>query len=119
MKAKKDCVFCKIAKGEIPVKALYDDVDIIAFSDKHPMAQVHVVIIPKEHIPSVADFEPQHEKIAGKMLMAAKKIAEDLKIDKDGYKLLIRTRKNGGQEIDHTHLHLLGGAPLSENIHPL
>ncbi len=113
------CVFCKIAKGEIPIKALYDDGGIIAFTDKHPMAPVHVVIIPKEHIPSVADFEPRHEKIAGKMLMAAKKIAEDLKINKDGYKLLIRTGRNGGQEIDHVHLHLLGGAPLSENIHPL
>ncbi len=115
----KNCIFCKIARGEIPTETLYNDGDVIAFPDKHPMSPVHIIIIPKEHIPSVADFEERHEKIAGKMIMAAKKIAEDLKIDKDGYKLLFRVRSHGGQEINHTHLHLLGGAPLSENIHPL
>lgn len=114
-----DCTFCKISNGELPTKIVYQDKHITAFSDLHPITPVHILIIPKKHIASVTELKPEHEKIAGKMIMAAKKIAEELKINKDGYKLLIRVGKHGGQEIEHLHLHLLGGAPLAENIHPL
>ena len=114
-----DCVFCKILKGEIESKFIYEDFDVVAFNDVHPLAPVHVLIIPKEHIPSISDLRPEQEKIAGRLIMAAKKIADDLHISENGYKLLIRVKKHGGQEIDHIHLHLLGGAPLAENIHPL
>ena len=77
------------------------------------------MVIPKKHIVSVADISLKETMLMGRLIMAAKKIAEDMNIARSGYKLLIRVGKNGGQEIDHIHLHLLGGAKLSENIHPV
>ncbi len=90
-----------------------------AFPDIHPIAPVHVLVIPKKHIASIADLENEDEKIAGRLIMVAKKIAEDLKISADGYKLLFRVGKHGGQEVRHIHLHLIGGAELSESIKPI
>ncbi len=115
----KDCVFCKIISQEVGANVVYEDDDIIAFPDLHPIAPVHILVIPKKHIKSIADLKPEEEEIAGKLIIAAKKIAEDQKISDNGYKLLIRVKKHGGQEVEHIHLHLLGGAPLSEDIHPL
>jgi len=114
-----DCIFCKIIKGEIPTEFLYKDSDVVAFRDIHPIAPVHVLVIPVEHIPSVADLQDKDTKLVGKLIMIAKKIAEDLNIAQDGYKLLFRVKKHGGQEIDHIHLHLIGGAQLSEDIRPV
>ena len=109
-------IFCRIANKEIKTDLLYEDDLVMAFNDIHPLAPVHVLIIPKEHIESIADLEDEDEKLMGRMIMAAKKIAEDLKIDSSGYKLLFRVKENGGQEVPHIHLHLIGGAKLSENI---
>lgn len=114
-----DCVFCKIARKEIPADIVYEDDDIIAFRDAHPIAPVHVLVIPKRHIESIADIADKDTMLMGKLIAAAKKIAEDLKISEKGYKLLFRVGQHGGQEIQHIHLHLLGGARLSENIHPI
>lgn len=114
-----DCVFCKIAKKEIPTEFLHEDELVVAFRDIHPIAPVHVLVIPKKHIESVADMEKNDEKIMGRLIFVAKKIAEDLKISEDGYKLLFRVGHHGGQEIGHVHLHLIGGARLSEDIHPI
>lgn len=116
-----DCIFCKIIKKEIPVEILYEDDLVLAFSDAHPIAPVHVLIIPKKHIKSINELEAnkENEIIAGRLILVAKKIAEEKGIAKDGYKLLIRTGKHGGQEVSHIHLHLLGGAKLSENIKPV
>jgi len=113
------CVFCKIAKKEIPADIVYEDKDIIAFRDLHPIAPVHILVIPKKHIASVTDISEEDTMLMGKLVAAAKKIAEDLKISKDGYKLLIRVGEHGGQEVEHVHLHLIGGARLSEDIRPL
>jgi histidine triad (HIT) family protein len=110
------CVFCKIINREIPAKFLYEDDLVIAFRDAHPIAPVHVLVIPKKHIESVADISEKDEKLMGRMILVAKKIAEDLKISKYGYKLLFRVGEYGGQEVGHIHLHLIGGARLSENI---
>ena len=112
-------IFCRIANKEIKADLLYEDDLVMAFNDIHPLAPVHVLIIPKEHIESIADLEDEDEKLMGRMIMAAKKIAEDLKIDSSGYKLLFRVKENGGQEVPHIHLHLIGGARLSENIKPI
>ena len=112
-------IFCRIANKEIKTDLLYEDDLVMAFNDIHPLAPVHVLIIPKEHIESIADLEDEDEKLMGRMIMAAKKIAEDLKIDSSGYKLLFRVKENGGQEVPHIHLHLIGGARLSENIKPI
>jgi histidine triad (HIT) family protein len=114
-----DCVFCKIARKEIPADVVYESEDVFAFRDRHPIAPVHVLVIPKKHIASVTDITEQDTLLMGKLVAAAKKIAEDLKISEKGYKLLFRVGQHGGQEIQHIHLHLLGGARLSEDIKPI
>jgi len=113
------CLFCKIIKKEIPADIVYEDSEVLAFKDIHPLAPVHVLIIPKKHIESVDDLSEKDSFLAGKLIITAKKIAEKLKIKGKGYKLLIRTGVDGGQEVPHLHMHLLGGAKLSENIHPV
>lgn len=114
-----DCIFCKIIKGEIPTKFIYQNDRIAAFEDMHPITPVHVLIIPKKHIPTIDDVEKNDEKLIGEMVITAQKIARDLNISEKGYKLLFRVKKHGGQEVDHIHLHLLGGAQLTENIKPI
>jgi len=113
------CVFCKIVKKEIPTEFLFEDDLVVAFRDIHPIAPAHILIIPKRHIASVADISEKDEKLMGRMVLAAKKIAEDLKISRGGYKLLFRVGEHGGQEVEHIHLHLIGGARLKENIQPI
>ncbi|MBI4709233.1 MAG: histidine triad nucleotide-binding protein [Candidatus Portnoybacteria bacterium] len=113
------CIFCKIASKEIPADILYEDELVVAFKDAKPIAPVHILVIPKEHIESVADLKDNHEVLAGRMIMVARRLAEELGISENGYKLLFRVRKYGGQEVPHIHLHLLGGARLSENIKPV
>lgn len=114
-----DCIFCKIITREIPAKIVYEDSEILAFPDIHPVAPVHILIIPKRHIESVNNLTDSDGELAGKLILAAKKIAEDLNISENGYKLLIRTGADGGQEVAHIHLHLIGGAKLSEDIHAI
>jgi|SRR3989339_41491 len=111
-----DCIFCKIINKDIPADIVYEDDEIFAFKDIHPLAPVHILIIPKEHIQTIDDLEEGHERLAGKMILVAKKIARDMNISDKGYKLLFRVKKHGGQEVDHIHLHLIGGALLSEGI---
>jgi len=114
-----DCIFCKIINKEIPASIVFEDEDVIAFKDRNPIAPAHILVIPKKHISSVADAKKEDSLLMGKLIMTAKKIAEDLKISDKGYKLLMRVGRGGGQEVDHAHLHLLGGAKLAENIHPV
>ena len=114
-----DCLFCKIANGEVKADIVFQNEKIIAFRDIRPIAPVHVLIIPKEHISSMNDISEERTDLLGEMLYTATKIAKELEIAENGYKLLIRTGFNGGQEIPHIHLHLLGGARLSEDIHPM
>ncbi len=114
-----DCIFCKIANKEIPSEFLYEDELVLAFRDIHPIAPVHVLVIPKKHIESVTDIKKEDEQIMGRLIWAAKKIADDLGISEDGYKLLFRVGKSGGQEVEHIHLHLIGGARLKEIIEPI
>ena len=115
----KDCVFCKIARKEIPADVVYENEDVIAFRDAHPIAPVHILVIPKKHIASIADISDGDTMLMGKLVASAKKIAQDLKILEKGYKLLFRVGKHGGQEVKHIHLHLIGGARLRENIGPI
>jgi histidine triad (HIT) family protein len=117
----KDCIFCKIANKEVEAEILYEDELVIAFPDINPHAPVHILVIPREHIESVNQLTEgeKHEKLAGRLVLVAKKIAQEKGIAENGYKLLLRTGEHGGQEVPHIHLHLLGGARLSENIRPL
>lgn len=108
-----DCIFCKIANKEMPASIEYEDTQTIAFWDINPKAPIHILIIPKKHIPSIADLKPGDDEEVAKMIMIAKKIAEDKGIAHSGYKLIFNVRDHGGQIIDHLHLHLLGGEPIT------
>ena len=113
-----NCIFCKIINKEIPADIIFEDSDVLAFKDIHPIAPVHILIIPKEHIPTIDDLAETERDLVGKMILTAQKLARKLKTSEGGYKLLFRVKGWGGQEVDHIHLHLIGGAKLSENIHP-
>lgn len=113
------CIFCEIVKKKIPAKIEYEDENVLAFPDIHPLAPVHILIIPKKHLETINDAKADDEKLLGHMIMIAQKIAKEKGIAKEGYKLLFRVGKNGGQEVGHIHLHLIGGAKLTEEIHPV
>jgi len=107
-----DCLFCKIAAGGIPVKRLYEDDLCLCFPDIHPQAPTHVLIIPKEHIASHADTEATDEKLLGHMMAKTVGIARDLGLA-GGYRIVMNTGRDGGQTVDHLHLHLLGGRHMT------
>lgn len=115
------CVFCKIVNKEIKAEILYEDDDVLAFKDIHPLAPIHILIIPKKHIEGINFLGETEEDVllAGRMIIAAKKLAEEAGIGKKGYKLLFRVGRDGGQEVGHIHLHLIGGVMLSEDIKPV
>ncbi len=114
-----ECVFCKIAKKEIPAEIVFEDEKIIAFKDIHPLAPAHILLITKRHIESVNNFSETDEFLAGRLILAAKKLAREMRISEGGYKLLFRVGRDGGQEIPHIHLHLIGGVKLREEIGPV
>lgn len=104
-----NCVFCKIANKEISAQIIYEDDKIIAFKDIKPKAPVHILIIPKKHIVSLDHVEIQDKTLVGDLVFAAQKIARDKNIK--GYKLLINVGRDGGQVVEHLHMHLLSGKP--------
>lgn len=105
-------LFAKIVNDEIPSKKVYQDDLVTAFWDINPIAPVHILIVPNKVIPTVNDLTEEDEIVAGRMLLVAKKLAEQEGIAEDGYRLLINCNEHGGQEIYHLHLHLIGGRPL-------
>ena len=107
-----NCIFCEIAKKEIAVPAEYEDESIIAFNDKNPQAPVHVLIVPKKHIGKTNDITVETMGLLGKMTMIAKEIARKKKVFDSGYRLIINCGKDGGQLVEHLHMHLLGGRQL-------
>lgn len=110
-----DCIFCRIAQRELPSQAVYEDDELYAFPDIHPQAPVHILIIPKQHIlQSVADMRVDQTDLIGRMVWCAKQLAETKGIDANGYRLVFNIRHHGGQEVDHLHLHLLGGQQLGK-----
>lgn len=102
------CIFCDIANKEQPTDLIYEDEVFVVFKDIKPLAPVHILIAPKEHIASINDLEEKHKELIGRMVLLAKRMAKKLKIN-DGYKLGFNTGRKGGQLIDHIHLHLIGG----------
>ena len=114
-----DNIFLKIIRKELPADIVYEDADILAFHDIHPLAPVHILIIPKKPIESIATLKDADIGLVTQMFLTAKHIAEDLNISEKGYKLLIRVGKDGGQEVPHLHLHLIGGVRLGDNIRPI
>jgi histidine triad (HIT) family protein len=106
------CLFCRIIDGSIPSKAVYQDDQCYAFADIRPQAPVHVLVVPRQHITSIADAEKEHGALMGHLLWAAAEIAR-FKGLTSGYRTVINTGEDGGQTVDHVHVHLLGGRPLT------
>jgi histidine triad (HIT) family protein len=102
-----ECIFCKITKKEIPADIIFENKDLMVFKDIKPSAPIHFLIVPKEHIQSIARLEGNHKEILSELIYTAKEQAE--KAGLKGYKLVFNVGKEGGQIIDHLHLHLLGG----------
>lgn len=107
-----NCIFCKIVQGQIPSRKVYEDEDILAFHDIHPWAPVHFLVIPKEHIVSLAHAQPQHQDVLGRMMGLAGKLAlqEGARpYPEGGFRVVVNTGEDGGQEVHHLHLHVIGG----------
>ena len=103
-----NCIFCRIVKGEIPSRKAYEDEDLLAFHDVHPVAPVHVLLIPKLHLASLAEVQDRDERVLGRMLLLAPRIAREQGSD-DGFRIIVNTGRVGRQEVYHLHMHLLGG----------
>lgn len=103
-----DCIFCKIVKGDIPAAKVYEDEDILAFRDIHPQRPVHVLVIPKKHITSLATVVPEDQAVLGRILVKAQEIAA-AEGSTDGFRVIINTGRVGGQEVAHLHAHIVGG----------
>lgn len=103
-----DCIFCKIARGEIPSRKIYEDEDVLAFHDINPKAPVHFLVIPKKHIGSLAEAAPEDEALLGKMLSLVRVLAHQEGCV-NGFRTVINTGRDGGQEVAHLHIHVLGG----------
>jgi histidine triad (HIT) family protein len=105
-------IFDKIISKEIPASIVYEDDEILAFKDINPQAPIHILIIPKKHIPTINDIEINDLELTGKLIFRAKLIAKELGIAEEGYRLVFNCNKNGGQEVYHIHLHLLAGRSM-------
>lgn len=108
-----DCIFCRIARHEISSQIVFEDEDVVAFKDLNPVAPVHILIIPKEHISGVMAITEDNGGILTKVFLAAKKLAQDAGIDKPGFRVVVNHGKEAGQSVFHMHFHLLGGRPLN------
>ena len=104
-----DCVFCRIIAGEAPGEIVYTDELATAFRDIHPVAPVHILIVPNKHIASVNDLTPDDEPLVGHLFSVARQLAREQGIDGSGYRLIVNTGPNSGQAVFHLHLHLIGG----------
>ena len=111
-----DCLFCKIIKGEIPSEKVYEDEEILAFKDINPAAPIHILVIPKKHIDSLAQIETQDEALLGKMHTVINKIAKEQGVLEKGYRLIVNCGKDSGQEVMHLHFHLLAGQKFGDKI---
>jgi len=103
------CTFCKIAAGQAKAEILYQDEQVTAFRDIHPVAPTHVLIVPNRHIESVNHASPQDESTLGRLFLVARQVAEAEGIANSGYRLIVNTNADGGQTVYHLHMHLIGG----------
>ena len=111
-----DCVFCKIVDGKIPSNKVFENDEILAFKDINPAAPIHILVIPKKHISSLIDIEPEDEMLIGKIYSVINKIAEQQGVKEKGYRVIVNCGEDGGQEVMHLHFHLLAGRKLGEKI---
>jgi histidine triad (HIT) family protein len=109
MKIMPDCIFCKIIKGEIPSKKVYEDKEIFAFEDINPKAPIHILIIPKRHIDKSLDVKEEDKELIGSIFMTANRLAKEKGIAESGFRLVVNCNRDSGQDVFHVHFHLLGG----------
>jgi histidine triad (HIT) family protein len=103
-----DCLFCRITSGELPSRKLYEDDEVLAFHDIHPAAPVHFMIVPKTHVDSLIEAGPGHTALLGKMVALAPRLAKEQGCV-NGFRVVINNGPDGGQEVNHLHIHILGG----------
>lgn len=113
---KDDCLFCKIVAGEIPSEKVFEDERVTAFRDINPVAPTHILIVPNEHIASVNDLSLDDRKLVGHLFTTARDLAQEEGVAESGYRLIINNGPDGGQEVFHLHLHLIGGHKMR---HPM
>ena len=112
MSSDPDCLFCKLIAGHIPSRKVYEDDDVYVFHDIHPHAPVHFMIVPRKHIPSLAQAQPEDQALLGKILLLAPKLALEQgckPYPEGGFRVVVNTGDEGGQEVHHLHVHVLGG----------
>lgn len=108
-----DCIFCRISAHQVPAKIVHEDDDVLAFEDLDPKAPVHILLIPRRHIASLSDLIDADGELAGKLVLAACRIAGERGIAGPGYRLVANCHADGGQSVDHLHFHLLGGRRMA------
>ncbi len=108
-----NCIFCKIVNKEIPSELIFEDDQIIAFNDINPQAPVHILIIPKEHFVSLNDIPEEKKDVLNHILLRARQIARNIGIDEQGYRIVLNTGRDSGQEVFHIHFHLFGGRRMT------
>jgi histidine triad (HIT) family protein len=108
-----NCVFCKIASGEIPCDRVYSDDYVLAFNDLTPKAPTHILVIPKRHVANLAEAEETDRELLGRLLLACGDVAARAGIDQTGYRVVTNSGADGGQSVGHLHFHILGGRPLA------
>jgi len=109
-----DCIFCKIANGEIPSEKIFEDDRVVAFKDINPAAPVHLLIIPKLHISTMNDIDESHNELLGHIMHTCKILAEKMGVHESGFRTIVNCNSDAGQEVFHLHVHLLGGKPLGK-----
>jgi histidine triad (HIT) family protein len=105
----KDCIFCRIIRGEAPADFVYQDDSVVAFKDINPHAPAHILLVPRKHIRSINDLTEADQSVVSELILRAQEIAEELEIASSGYKLVFNVERGGGQLVFHLHLHLIGG----------
>ncbi len=108
-----ECIFCKIVSKDIPATVIYEDERMIAFDDINPQAPVHVLLIPKEHFPSLEEIPDEKKDILSHLLIKARGIAQEKEIAESGYRIVLNTGRDSGQDVLHIHFHLLGGRQMT------
>jgi histidine triad (HIT) family protein len=106
------CLFCRIIAGEVPARTIYEDDVLVAFHDINPQAPVHVLVVPRRHIPTLNDLGPEDDPLVGTMLRRAATLAHELGIAARGYRTVFNCNREAGQTVYHIHLHVLGGRPM-------
>lgn len=107
------CIFCRIASRQVPARIAYEDDDVVAFHDAHPQAPTHILVIPRKHLTSLNDAAPEDVLVLGKVLAAARQVAQDQGLEASGFRVVINTGPNAGQSVFHVHAHVLGGRAMA------